>query len=226
MEVKKTEANKEIGKEIKDPELKRKLQEFITNFYESGRRTIDRKDKGRLVMMIDYACNNLYSLQPIYEQIAKALNISIDNTKERLLNYYWNSIENKQKQEIIPLAKRIAGVISSTGIECVNKINLFKGERSNLKNILIKVKELQDQKMIEEFKSKWNKGELVIDVLRNKLIPQVLAYLNQKDNVELEELIKKKLGAEVELIGSSTCEVRKTTKWDFLKYGDNFSRVK
>jgi len=217
----------EKSKEVNDVELKRKLQEFIDNFHKSGRKTIDRTDKRKLVMMIDYACSNFYSLQPIYEQVAKILNMSIDNTKERLLNYYWNSIESRQRKGIIPLARRIAGLISSTGIELANRINLFKKERSNLKNILTKVKELQDKKMIEEFKStkKWNTEEFAIDVLKIRLIAQVLAYLNQKDNVELEKVIAKKLDAELESIGTLPCKIKERTKWYPIKYGNKFSEI-
>lgn len=148
--------------------------------------------------------DNSCSPQPVYEQVAKVLNISLENTKERLLTYYWNIIESKQRKEILPIAKKLTEQIASTDIEHVDGMEFFRKDCDSLKLALMKIRELQSKKKLEDFrtiKTRLDVEESPASVFKSKLTSQILSYLNQKDNAELKDAIARKLNVEVPEVG-------------------------
>lgn len=176
---------------IENLELRGKVQDFAFRLYKSRSKCIEKPDRRRLTSIAEYMFENFCAPQPVYENIAKVLDVHIDKAKDKLLNYYWTCIDNKEKKVVLPIVKRVSGRIADTSVKFVMPRSLFDGERNALKDALEKIKGLEERKKLPQLqplkRKKLEDSETPEQILKTKLVTQILLQINQKANVPLQE---------------------------------------
>eukprot|EP00826_Nyctotherus_ovalis_P035023 TRINITY_DN2966_c0_g2_i2.p1 TRINITY_DN2966_c0_g2~~TRINITY_DN2966_c0_g2_i2.p1 ORF type:complete len:362 (-),score=122.16 TRINITY_DN2966_c0_g2_i2:149-1234(-) len=180
---------------IENLELRGKVQEFAIRIYKSRSKCIEKPDRRRLTSIAEYMYENFCAPEPVYENVAKVLDIHVDKVKDKLLNYYWTCIDNKEKKAVFPIVRRVSACITDTSAEFIRSANLFDGERSALKGALEKIKELEERKKLPQLqllkRKKLEDADTPEEILKTKLVSQILLQINQRTNTPLQEELNK-----------------------------------
>lgn len=194
-------------KKVENEELKIKLQEFGYHFIKSGQKFVKKKQAKELAAIMKHVFDNSLHPEPIYKSISELLKIPKKLAKDHLLRYYLNLIESNQRRTVIPIAKKVAKRISQINTELIPRINIFKGEKRDLKKALAKIKQLEATKNIPELKSlKRKKPEdeepevdvKVLKILKKKLMTKILSLLDQNEDKSIEKEISRQLDRQLE----------------------------
>jgi len=183
--------------DIENTKLREKVLEFAFNIYKSRSKCIEKADRRRLTNIAEYMYDNFCQEEPVYEHVAKVLDIKVDRAKDKLLNYYLTCIDNKEKKLVLPIVRRVSAKITEPSVESIRSAKLFDKERNELKKVLKGIKELEEKKKLPQLQAlkrkKLEGDDTPIEILKTKLVAQILLQINQKTNVVLQEALNKEV---------------------------------
>jgi hypothetical protein len=189
--------------DIEDIELREKVIEFACNIYKSRSKCIEKSDRRRLTNIAEYMYDNFCKEEPVYEHVAKVLDLKVDRARDKLLNYYLTCIDNKEKKVVLPIVRRVAAKITEPSVKFIQSARLFDKERSELKKALNEIKELEEKKKLPQLqvlKRKKLEDDDPTKILKTKLISQILLQINQKANAHLQEVLSKEIDNSLKLL--------------------------
>jgi len=180
------------------PKLRMLLQDFAIIINDRETRSIEKKERRKLMNIAEIVFENYLIADPIYEIISKILDEPIEKSKDRLLKCYASWIDNKERRVLSPIAGRIAKLITDPSPENIKKLNLFEKEHPYIQHALSTILQLEEKKKQPHVqplkKRKISEPELTpLQILKSKLVGQILCAIEQKGNNELREILYKKI---------------------------------